>query len=445
MRPDRRLPSDPFRPRRLATALVLLSLVVAACGTNQPTATPSASASASPSPTPTVTPATPAPATPAPSGGAADPSDAVYDEIEGQVVALRGLEPKSDVARENMSEERLAELIRRMYEEETPDDYIAANDRWFKAFGLIPADADLEDLTIELLSSGVAGFYRDDEQKLYVLSKSGAIGGNEKITFAHEYNHALQDQHFTVFKDQQDVLDQTDWVYARQAVYEGDATLLMSLWAGQHFTPQDMQDVLAEGMDPAPQELLNRMPAILRETLLYPYTTGLTFAQGNYVQGGWDAINAIYDDMPTTTEQILHADKFAAREPAREVTLPDDLAERMGKGWTLPLTDSFGELQTKIWLDELGATDPETAAAGWGGDRLGLLQGPDDAWVAILATDWDSAAEATEFEAAIESSANGLPRGSVLLPGEGGTVRWILSASDDDALERAANVLGLAG
>ena len=66
--------------------------------------------------------------------------------------------------------------------------------------------SSLRDLTIDLLGGAVAGFYRDDEGKLYVISKSGEPGPAERFYFAHEYDHALQDQNSTIFKDQDDVV-----------------------------------------------------------------------------------------------------------------------------------------------------------------------------------------------------------------------------------------------
>ena len=41
---------------------------------------------------------------------------------------------------------------------------------------------------------------------------------NERITFAHEYDHALQDQNTSVFADQDGILDQGNQILARQAV-----------------------------------------------------------------------------------------------------------------------------------------------------------------------------------------------------------------------------------
>ena len=112
------------------------------------------------------------------------------------------------------------------FDKETPPDYLAANERLYKALGLIPADANLRDLSFDLLGGGVVGFYRHDEGSLYVVSQARQPAATERWTFAHEYDHALQDQNFTVFKDQKGILDQTDRIMARQAVFEGDATLL---------------------------------------------------------------------------------------------------------------------------------------------------------------------------------------------------------------------------
>ena len=67
-------------------------------------------------------------------------------------------------------------MITEMFDEDTPPAYLAANERLYKALGLIPATSDLRDLSLDLLSGGVAGFYRNDQGKLYVVSKSGGPG-----------------------------------------------------------------------------------------------------------------------------------------------------------------------------------------------------------------------------------------------------------------------------
>jgi len=420
---------------RLAPSVALIGamvIVASGCGNAAPTPVPSASATATP------TPAT----TPSPSAQSASPSPAssaevgaLYDAIEDQVVEIRGLQPRRDVPRRFIDETELRTMITEQFDAETPAAYLAGTERLYKALDLIPADADLRDLTLDLLSGGVAGFYRDDQATLYVVSRTGLPGVNERITFAHEYDHALQDQNTSVFKDQDGILDQTDRILARQAVYEGDASLVMTLWASTHFGLADLAELLALGNDPEALALLERMPPVMRETLVFPYTTGLSFVQGAQLQDGWPAVDALYDRMPESTEQILHPDAYQEREHPVVVDLPDDLAAQLGDGWSVPLEDTFGEFQLGIWLRGAGAalTNADTAAAGWGGDRLAVLDGPGDAWGMVLETTWDTAQDATEFLDAAQPAVDGL-FSPARISAPAGKAVTILIASDDDTL-----------
>lgn len=434
---DPRPPRLPSAHARRATLLLVLALVLIACGSAPPSPTPSSTAAPSATAAPTAS------ATPA----ASQDADAIYDTIEQEVIAIRGLQPTKPVDRQQISESELREMLTKQFDEETPPEYLAANERLYKALGLMPQDGSLRDLSLDLLSGGVAGFYRDDQGKLYVVSRTGAIGGNEKITFAHEFTHALQDQTWSVFKDQEDVLDRSDWIMGRQAVYEGDATILMTQWAIAHATTQDLADIVQAGSDPAQAELMARIPAIMKETLLFPYTTGMQFVQGVQTTDGWAGVDALYDRLPVSTEQILHPDTYAADEPPIEVQLPADLEARLGTGWTVPLLDTFGEFQTGIWLREGGVAQAAAldAAAGWGGDRLAVIDGPGDTWALAWHTVWDTEADADAFEAAATTALAKAGGVAQLVPGTGGTTRWVLVASDAATMSQVANVLELAG
>lgn len=373
--------------------------------------------------------------------------NAALDAIEAQVVALRGLEPTAKVGREIIDEDQLRAMLTADYDKDSPPAYVAANERLYKALGLLPADADLKAMTLDLLSAGVAGFYRNDQKKMFVVSRSGSLGAEDKITYAHEYTHALQDQHYPVFTDQEKVLDRSDWMLARQAIYEGDATVLMSYWAIGNLTQEEMVEISGAAVDPEQQAVLDRMPAILRESLLYPYTTGAFYVQGAQLSGGWSAVDDFYARMPESTEQILHPEAYAAKEAPVEVTVPKTLAKDLGAGWSVPLEDTFGEFQMGIWLREGGVatTDANAAAAGWGGDRLAVMNGPDGAWALAMQTSWDTAADATEFETAATTALKKAGGPGQVLPGVGGKVRWVVVGDDAKTLQTVAGALGLAG
>jgi hypothetical protein len=421
-------------------ALILSSvLVLAACGSATPS--PSPSASSTPTEAPSVAPST-EPSASASSGGDVD---AIYDQIEAQVLELRGL-PPVDVQRETIDEATLAAQTTADFDEDNPADYVAANERLYKALGLLEESQSLRQLFLDLIASQVAGFYRPDTKTLSVVSRSGEINGADKVTFAHEYDHALQDANFDVFGDPEALRDQTDEALARAALTEGDATLLMSLWLIANLSPDEIQDVLAAGQDPESTAVLERTPAILTEGLLFPYNTGLAFVQPIQLNGGWDAINALYDRLPASTEQVIHPEKYQANERPVAVELPEDLAAEMGEGWTEALQDTWGEFQTGVWLRESGVAAQESlgAAAGWGGDLLAVLEGPDDRWAVALSTVWDDEAEAADFARSAQTAVDGLTDPATLVA-DGDREVVILIASDDDALTGLDRILGSTG
>lgn len=428
---------ETLRSRLVASSLAVV-LLVTACGPTTPT--PSA-APPSPSPSPDPTPSASASATPV----ASQDIDALYDAIQAQVLELRGLEA-TVVERETIDAETLATLAAADFDKDNPADYIAASERLYKALGLLEEDASVRDLFLELIASQVAGFYRPDARKLYVVSRTGAVNGADKITFAHEYVHALQDANFDIFLDPERLRDKSDEALARAAVYEGDATLLMTQWALPNLTPAELQDVVTAGSDPESQAILARTPPILTESLLFPYSTGLAFIGPIQAAGGWEGVDSVYGRLPVSTEQVLHPDKYEADERPVAVMLPDDLAARMGDGWSVALQDTWGEFQTTIWLRERGIAPAEaaTAAAGWGGDRVAVLNGPDGAWAVVMETVWDDEDEAVEFAQAAQAAIDGLPwPARVAAPG--GTDVTVLIGSDEDAILGLDKIFGATG
>ena len=269
-------------------------MLAAACGTSGPTASPPAN----PSPTPTATPSSaPASAGPISSADAA----AVYATIEDQVVAIRGLQPKAKVDPKVLDDAGIKKLTADSFSKDNPPDIVAANERIMKALGLLPADASLTDLYVSLLGSQVAGLYDPDAKTLYVVSRSGALGVVEKSTFSHEFTHALQDQNFDLGALKLDEIGQGDRSFSRLALVEGDATLSMSYWQIQHLSQAELGQLIASANDDPSTKVLLGMPAILRESLLFPYLQGLTFVQGLQGSGGWPAVNEAFGRPPAST------------------------------------------------------------------------------------------------------------------------------------------------
>jgi len=436
-----RLGSPQSRGASASVLAVVALIVVTACGPAVGVATPTPTTSAAP-PASQVTGPSPSPTTPP------DPA-AIYADIEPQVVEIRGLTPKASVEPQLLDSAGLKKLVTSSFAKDNPPEIIAANGRLLKMLGLLDPAASLGDLYVELLGSQVAGLYNPDDKRLYVVSRSGAIGPTEKVTFSHEYTHALQDQNFNLKGLALDEIGQGDRALARLSLVEGDATLLMSYWATAHLSQAETFQMLGESLNPDATKILTDMPAVLRESLLFPYTSGLQFVQGLQIAGGWKAVNDAFAKLPASTEQILHPDKYAAGEPPVAVALPSDLATRLGAGWKVGLEDTLGEFSLKVWLANAGggkgASTATAASAGWGGDRVMLLDGPDGATAVAISTTWDTPADAAEFATAAGIVVDGLANpGGVLAPVGGKSVTVVI-ASSADLVGRVENVLGLAG
>jgi hypothetical protein len=435
MHPNRRgAASGRLRHRLASVAIASIALVAGACGATGPS--PSASPSATPSATASAAPT-----------NVVDPKT-VYAAIEEQVVGIRGLDPKAPVEPKVLDDAGIKKYVADSFAKDNPKDVIDANERLLKAFGLLPEDASLSKLYVDLLGSQVAGLYSPDDKSLYVVSRSGNLGPAEKTTFAHEFTHALQDQNFDLGALKLDEIGSGDRSLGRLALVEGDAVLSQSAWQTQFLSQAEIFQLLAQSAnDPSSAQFLS-MPAVLRDTLLFPYTTGLTFVSTLQGGGGWAAVDEAYRKPPASTEQIIHPEKYDTAEAPIGVKLPSDLAKRMGSGWKVALEDSFGEFQLGVWLrgnTTIGAGVANQAAAGWGGDRVVVVHGPNGAWGVALRTLWDTVGDAAEFEAAALPLVAALGSPAALLRGPGGPERWVVIGSDDAALNSLADALGLAG
>jgi hypothetical protein len=162
----------------------------------------------------------------------------------------------------------------------------------------------------------------------------------------------------------------------------------------------------------------------------FPYDQCADFAGLLLLMGGWDAVNGAYDNVPTSTEQILHFEKYTSHEAPTAVTLAD-LATQLGQGWSQLDNAVFGEFDVYNYLlsslegqagwDEVA----QEAAKGWGGGRLASYSSGDGTGVVLhLSLQGDDAAELSEFVDAFQQVA-GTTAGA-WWPADAGitTVRW---------------------
>ena len=321
------------------------------------------------------------------------------DQIETEVVLLRGLRPTGSVDWGLLSGAELREYVLDDFLVDYTQDEARDDARVLALLGLLSADYALFDLYLDLYSENIAGFYDDEIQRMFVVQDS-KFGGPERLTYAHEYVHALQDQTYDLedglgFSDDACEED-SERCAALQALLEGDATLLEERWLLTYASDADFQQLL-DFYDSFSSPTYESAPEFLKEDFLFPYTTGYDFVERFFLDGGWAAVDALYANPPVSTEQILHPSRYPRDEPVR-LAVPEVL-EALGPEWREMDRDVLGEWFTLLTLKELLSEEQaQTAAQGWGGDYyIALNKDSEGQGVLVLATAWDTVRDAHEF------------------------------------------------
>ncbi|MGQ0607003.1 MAG: hypothetical protein ACT4OQ_00865 [Chloroflexota bacterium] len=399
-----------------------------------PTSRPSAPSGASPSAEASVA----GSASPEASIPGAAEAQAILDEIEQQVTAIRGLAEADIGPAEIISREELAEELLELFDEEYPLEERERDNIALRALGLLAADQDIAELQLELLGDQVLGFYDDIEKRMVIVSDAG-LDVEARITYAHEYTHALQDAAFGLDSLETDADGEDDRGLARVALIEGDATVTMLSWMLQHLS----QGEILEYFESVEIPDTSGIPSWMVAQLAFPYDAGLTWstalAGGDPTNPDFAEIDAAYDDPPASTEQIIDLEAWESRETPDTVQLPD-LAAALGDGWEEVDATPIGEATINIMLEYFGVSllDAQEASDGWGGDRAVIVTGPDDAFAVAWRLAWDSPADANEFLAAYGTVVDGLdfpasvtelPNGEIL----------VAHASTDELLAQTVN------
>jgi hypothetical protein len=347
---------------------------------------------------------TPLPAPSAEPSSDASPSlEEALAAIEADVADLRDLPAANIEPAGFVTRAELERLLTDQFAQEHPADEVAAKNALFRALGLLAADQDWQALRLQLLTSQVLGWYDDVTQTMVIVSEAG-LPPEAQVTYAHEYTHALQDAAFGIDTMDLDAAGDDDGARARLGLVEGDATTAMVLWAIDHLQVEDMLDISQTSLPDT-----TGVPDWMLRELEFPYLAGAEFVAQLWQQAGFAAVDEVWVDPPASTEQVLHMRAYVENE--LPLPVPEIDPDIRALGVDIAQDTTFGEAMIGIWLAYLGVdqADADTAAAGWGGDRITALVTPDGQSAVILRMVWDSAVDADQFEAAYADAAAALP------------------------------------
>jgi hypothetical protein len=260
----------------------------------------------------------------------------------------------------------------------------------------------------------LVAFYDQTTHVVHVredATREQETAGSTAWIVAHEIGHSLQHQHFTI--PDLDKVPDDDSALAALSMLEGDAMLTMIAFIA-HDGHVPLKRALVQAQRAAERGELEQYerasgksralmaaPAILRERMTFPYLGGMSFMGQLYRAGGFELVNRVYEQPPSTTEQILHVDKYLAGEDAVRVQAPG-----VPPGFRVLGSGRMGELQLRVALAQcVPRPYAERAASGWGGDSYTLGVSARGLPALLFGSVWDSESDAQEFESAAQVAA----------------------------------------
>ena len=304
-----------------------------------------------------------------------------------------GLKYKTPPKIETRTKEQVREFVTRQFTDSLAMHDIAGQEAAYKRLGMIPDTLKLQSFLTSLLEEQIVGYYDPHTKVLYVVD--GAPKDMAGITITHELVHALQDQYIALdsvqkIRDDNDRLSAAQSVFEGQAVYEqisimlGGTNIAINLPGGW----DRIREMIRENQASMP--IFAAAPKVIQETLIFPYLSGAEFYR-NYKERKPGSI--VYNDMPMSTEQIIHpAAFFVTKDVPTRVSL--GTLSNASKVYE----NDLGEFETRLFLFQHLNDQNEAVrgATGWDGDRYAVVNTPQGQGIVWL-TVWDSPVEAGEF------------------------------------------------
>lgn len=323
---------------------------------------------------------------------------------------LRGLKFEKSPSVKYWSVEELRKMMTADFDEELPEAKAKDMQEVLFAFGLTPKGYDLRKEYLELMLEQIAGFYHPKKKLLCLIQGKAGSGMEEETVIIHELNHAMQDQHFDLTRLQDLAMKNDDMSTALKCLIEGEATMVMFdnvLMQQGGMTSDQVPGIegiieaqMKAGGGMGGQQKLDKAPLVIKEGLIGAYIDGFKFCVAVKRAGGWDDLNKAWSDIPVSTEQILHPDRYIKRDMPQTVTIPDKMEGL--DGWEKVEQNVMGEFGAKMVLLTLKPKSPKSgaeAAAGWDGDLFRLYR-KDGKTLLVWATVWDTETDAKEFTSA---------------------------------------------
>ena len=286
-----------------------------------------------------------------------------------------GLPIKSTVKRQMTTRAAVESYLEEKFNDDEGAKRLQRDEIVLKKFGLIDRDFQLKPFLLALLKEQIEAYYDSKTKTVNMLD--WVDPDEQKPVLAHELTHALQDQHSDLEKwdnqtpddvshdaaGDQEHLAKDEMDTARDAVAEGQATAVMMdyilkpLGKSLVKNPEVLDFVQGQMTTNESSPVMARAPLLLSESMIFPYSEGLSFEQDVWMdQGQAAAFAGTLDRPPTSSWEIMNPREYEHKHIPAVPLLPN----------IHPLTDPLYEPYD---IGQMGQLDVKILTELFGGDN----------------------------------------------------------------------------
>ncbi|NLD95391.1 MAG: hypothetical protein GX639_22295 [Fibrobacter sp.] len=279
--------------------------------------------------------------------------------------------------------------FRRLYNSESSSSQYELIMNAFKQYGFVPDTMSSSKYIASYNENFAAAFYKNGSDSLYIIDVSEYNDASLFALASHEFTHALQEQHFNPFANQnypglvQSSLS-SDYYLSQLCITEGDANV-SGLYTLYKFIYQEAGHDTTDSLirisesDFYTNIKSTEAPGYLDIQGYAPYEIGAGYVWDIFTKGKWDAVNRLFHaDRPISTRQIITRTAHTPWSFDFSAIMPVLLSN------TTKLIfaddDTYGPIMLMALLNKYVDAEHCKAALGWQGDRCAFTLSDNQKW-----------------------------------------------------------------
>jgi len=296
------------------------------------------------------------------------------------------------------------------------------NDQVWESLLLVGESRGSSEAISDTQGESVLGYYSPSEDRIVIVSESETPVVDRR-TLSHELVHALQDQQFGLGGSP----DTQDTQLSHNGVVEGEANYIQNTYERRCenqwscISPPERRGGGGGGGS-------RTNPGVFT-VIIQPYVSGPGFVDRVYQNGGWDAVDALHDEYPGSSEQIIHPERYPGQTPV-SVTVADRSNAEWDRFDRDPVGDTVGEASIFATMYHNGQTEADRysyvsdPSEGWAGDTVVPYRNGSGGGGYVWESRWDTERDAREFAnayrgALTEEHGARNPRGNIYVVPDG--------------------------